>query len=133
MAQCAAFKRYKPAVLGLASLFVINWLLSIATKSFVILAQRHLSHELSGVLLIVLAIFVLFLIAATLLLSIKLFEGANIKVLREQRMLATLSFALTINFGYWLLAVFMSDSACVKCGGYSQTLYFWINPHTLNE
>jgi hypothetical protein len=124
--------RHKLAVLGLASLFLINYLLSIATESFVVLAQRHLTHELAGFLLIALGILVLFLIAATILLAIKLFEEAN-QVLRDQRMLVITSLALAINFGYWLYAVLMSDGACIKCGGYSETLYFWINPQNLDQ
>jgi uncharacterized protein YacL len=120
------FDGYKWAITGCLSLIVINWILSIATKHFVLLAQRHVSHPLSEILLAVLAILLSILLATTILLSLKFLERQDGKTPENQGVYVAISVVITLNFLYWFFAVLMSDSACVKCGGYHETMYFWI-------
>lgn len=39
---------------------------------------------------------------------------------------------LFINMLYWGVAVFFADGACIQCGGFYETIFFWVDKAFLN-
>ncbi len=88
--------------------------------------QRHVASAFDP--LIPLIVMALFLGAAGCTLWIILATALRRSVLR-----ASIGGILGgIFLLYWAVALLFADSACLNCGGFIKTLYFWVNTSNLN-
>lgn len=112
---------------SIAAILAVNWLLTIPTRHFIELAQHHIDHTANLALLAASAFVALFLTAALLLLTVKRNEVQKDNERRQLGTYITIAAILLVNTSYWFLAFLNTDSACIKCGGFSTLMYFWLN------
>jgi hypothetical protein len=89
--------------------------------------QRHIASPFDPLILLV--VVALFLGAAGCALWILLASALRRSFLRAS-VIGMLGGTFLL---YWAVALLFADSACLKCGGFSKTLYFWVNTSDLNE
>ena len=115
------------SVLGILAVALMATALGRLTLEALRYGQRHVSSPLDPLILLV--VLGLFLGAAGCALWIILAAALRRSVVRSC-VVGVLGGAFLL---YWAVALLFADSACRNCGGFSRTLYFWVNTSALNE
>jgi hypothetical protein len=101
-------------------LVTCNLYLCYAMVQFLIRAQGHVGDPLIPPFIIIITI--IFLLS----IFYSAFEPLAPKSCAKKAFYRYFSIIIIFNALYWIIALILADGACIKCGGFSPFIYFWV-------